>query len=176
MISGITLFFAMIFAPGVVILWQAILFRRFPKHGAQLLTMASMLLGYPTYFFLLSRLTFSWERDFSFYSFFFLFYSFVAYAYFHVFNMSETSRRVRLLSRIGPDSLLSEKELQAIFEEKEMLLARMERLEALGQCSLREGKYYPEGKLFSRAAIALFEVGKLLKRPWPAMEKFKREI
>lgn len=165
---------AMLAPPLLVFAGQAILFRALPRQSAQALTAAAMLLGYFPYFALLGVLSFPWERDAGFYAYFFCLYSFAAYAYFHVFNMSETARRVRLLSYLGQRGQVSTEEVERIYQADDMTVARLERLVSLRQCSLKDGRYHGTGTLFPLVALGLFGIGLFIRRPWPAMARFRK--
>ena len=158
--------------PLVVFFSQAVLMRMFRGASAQLLTMSSMVLGYPLFFLIVSFMGFASVHDLNFYLFLFFLYSFSAYTYFHVFNMSETSRRVRMLSAISTAKLSQVDDLKDIYDDGKMIEVRLQRLVSLGQIVQRDGKFYPKGKLFTNTAVAFYTLGSILSRPWLPMRTY----
>lgn len=80
----------------------------------------------------------------------------LAYAYFHAFNLSETGRRIRILLEIEKSGALSEGEILARYNAKEVLRRRLDRLERAGQIDIRDGRVYPQRKAMVRmGAIVL---------------------
>lgn len=168
----VLLLVSFIVPPLIVIFWQAVL-NRLLRRSPQLLTMMGMVLGYPTFFAVVLAFPFQMERDGAFFLYLFLIYSFSAYTYFHVFNMSETSRRVRMISAIGrTGSHLKTADLDDLYDDKAMIEARLQRLVALGQITEQNGMFYPKGKLFTRTATCFYALGVLLSRPWAPMKKY----
>ncbi len=79
-------------------------------------------------------------------------YSCIAYAYFHVFNMSETARRVRILHEIDKAGALSAEHIIAVYGTTDILSVRLERLISLGEMKKVDGRYYLTGKILHLAA------------------------
>lgn len=156
--------------PLIVILWQSILMRLMPMRSGQLVTMASMVFGYPVFFLLVHFLPFQFTQGFVFFTYMFFLYSFSAYSYFHVFNMSETSRRVRLAQAVAQGQQLDLKE--NLYDERQMIQARLDRLVSLGQMTESRGRYMTRGRLFVVTAIVFYSLGRLFNRPWAPMKKF----
>jgi len=79
----------------------------------------------------------------------FMVFNGIAYAYFHIFNMSETARRIRMLLQIrraGPAGLRVQ-ELERQYSQKDMIEARLDRLVRMNQLSLGpDGRYRVTGK------------------------------
>lgn len=74
----------------------------------------------------------------------FLVFNGIAYAYFHIFNMSETARRIRMLLQIrraGSGGLRAQ-ELEQQYSQKDMIEARLDRLVLMNQLSLGSDGYY----------------------------------
>ncbi|MBI3548164.1 MAG: hypothetical protein HY078_03825 [Elusimicrobia bacterium] len=67
-------------------------------------------------------------------------YSGLAFAYVQVYNMSETSRRIHILTRLskGPASAA---EFSEKYSPERQLAIRLERLVSLGQIRLEDGRY-----------------------------------
>lgn len=154
---------------GIVLLLQCVLNRGFKKSGAQALTMLSMVLGYPFFFVAIAFIPFDMRRDFGFYVYLFLLYSFSAYTYFHIFNMGETSRRIRMVLFLSGEKARTEKDLATLFDEEAMLGARLNRLVALRQARFEDGRYSLSGKFFLRTAQLFWGFSALFGAPWKSV-------
>ncbi len=78
----------------------------------------------------------------------FLVFNGFAYAYFHLFNMSETARRIRMLLQIrraGPVGLPTA-ELERQYSQKDMIEARLDRLVRMNQLVLGPDSRYRVGR------------------------------
>jgi len=76
-----------------------------------------------------------------------------AYAYFHVFNMSETARRIRILLYLHEQGGADKDSLIAFYSPSNMIEARLERLVEMRQIALgSDGRYRISGKLLPWAA------------------------
>lgn len=156
---------AFMLPPLIVFFLQACLGRFRPNKSPQWLAMISMAAGFPLFFLFLRRMPIQ-EKIPSFYAYMFLLYVFSVYTYFHIFNMSETSRRVRMLFAVARKSSLDPRELEAIYDDRLMIQARLDRLVALGQIRAENGRYFSRGKLFPIVAEVLYGVSCLLGKPW----------
>lgn len=65
-----------------------------------------------------------------------LVYALLAYSYFHIFNMGETARRVRILIELSQHGGMRAERLKSFYNTKTMLDRRVERLLSLGQVRL----------------------------------------
>jgi hypothetical protein len=158
-------------SPFFVVAIQAVLFRVKLGKSPQSVTILAMLLGYlPA--LLVASLLFGSQWGFTSALYAFLLYSFVAYTYFHVFNMSETSRRIRMLQAIDRRGVDTVEKLHAIYNDDEMTRVRLDRLVALGQIELKDGVYFARGKMFSRTGKLLYGVSLVLGTPWKSIERF----
>lgn len=92
----------------------------------------------------------------------FVVYTVLGYAYFHVFNMSETARRVRIMREIYHSGRLAESELPSIYSIDAMLDNRMARLAALGQISVDGGRVRLKGRLLYNAARVISALATVL--------------
>lgn len=92
-------------------------------------------------------------------------YALFAYSYFHVFNMGETARRVRILSELRERGELSAAELKSLYNTAAILDRRMERLVALGQVRLEEGRVVLKSRRLYRAATVINWWGRVLGLP-----------
>lgn len=85
----------------------------------------------------------------------FISYSALAYSYFHIYNMSETARRIRILRELYPDRVMSALELESGYNAIGMLENRLERLVSTGQADERGDRYVLKGRLIRYAAKAV---------------------
>jgi hypothetical protein len=81
-----------------------------------------------------------------------LVYACVAYSYFHVFNMSETARRIRILRELHAAGSLTEKEILRLYSGASVLEARFDRLLATGQLEARSDRFVRAGRLLCLVA------------------------
>jgi hypothetical protein len=81
-----------------------------------------------------------------------LVYGCVAYAYFHLFNMSETARRIRILRELHAAGSLTAAEISALYTGTAVLDARFDRLVAPGPLETRGGRFVRAGRLLYLAA------------------------
>lgn len=68
-------------------------------------------------------------------------FNLLGYSYFHVFNMSETARRIRLLTELVASGPIRKEELSSIYGEQSMFDVRIVRLKSLGQLKEINGRY-----------------------------------
>ena len=68
-------------------------------------------------------------------------YLLFAYVYFHLFNMSETARRIRILAQSSPHGRIEKDEMEKHYTGRQMLAIRLERLVSLKELRLTEGRY-----------------------------------
>lgn len=75
-------------------------------------------------------------------------YACVAYSYFHVFNMSETARRIRILSEIYLAGSLDAAQLSRLYDGAAILEMRLDRLLATRQLGRRDDRFVSVGRGF----------------------------
>lgn len=93
-------------------------------------------------------------------------YNLFSYSYFHVFNMSETARRIRILYEIYRAGSLNAEDIPAIYSPKGMLDNRVSRLLTLGQIKRLDGERYAlKGRLLYNAARMIAGWGRVLGHP-----------
>lgn len=95
-----------------------------------------------------------------------LVYVCLAYSYFHVFNMSETARRIRILAELYLAGPLSGREISRLYSGEGLLEARLDRLVATRLLELRDGRYVRVARPFYAAAWVI--------RGWRAVLGFDR--
>lgn len=93
-------------------------------------------------------------------------YACIAYSYFHLFNMSETARRIRILRELHAAGSLTAQEISRLYSGASVLEARFDRLLATGQLELRADRFVGAGRLLYTAAC--------LVRAWRVVLGFER--
>ena len=86
----------------------------------------------------------------------------IAYSYFHLFNMGETARRIRLLRELLSQGPLGMQELLSLYRGEEVMSRRIERLLETAQLIEQDGRYRVRGRLLLRAARVVFAWRRLL--------------
>jgi hypothetical protein len=89
-------------------------------------------------------------------------YSISAYVYFHIFNMSETARRVRILAELYRVPGQAWEELEKRYQEDDMVNIRLERLIALGEIKLEKDSYRVDRGCLLIPAKLIFGFRKIL--------------
>lgn len=87
---------------------------------------------------------------------FFIFsvYTLLAYVYFHIFNMSETARRIRILAESRQRGKVTRTEIVREYTCERMVKIRLDRLVALRELRLKNGRYtMGRGRLLFPARI-----------------------
>lgn len=92
-------------------------------------------------------------------------YNALAYSYFHVFNMGETSRRIRILSEIYTSRQLKVSEIASVYSANDILNLRLERLLSMNQIKRSGGRYLLGNRLLYHAARVVEAWGRLLGFP-----------
>lgn len=95
-------------------------------------------------------------------------YECLAYSYFHVFNMSETARRIKILLEIYKSKGLKPSGLSVTYNSEEMLSNRLKRLVDMRQVRAADGRYFLNSKVLYHAAVLISLWGRLLGLPSPA--------
>lgn len=92
----------------------------------------------------------------------FLVYGSLAYSYFHFFNLSETSRRGRILYELKRNGPMSAEALARRYPPEGQIPVRLERLVALRQLECGSGRYRLKGRILWLAAFILMAWGEVL--------------
>lgn len=79
-------------------------------------------------------------------------YNTLGYCYFHIFNMSETSRRVRILYELYRAGSLSASDVASLYDVQDILSVRIDRLISMGQIKQIDGRYVLDGRILYYAA------------------------
>lgn len=97
-------------------------------------------------------------------------YNALAYGYFHVFNMSDTARRIRILIAVHSSGGLKTNDLAASYGSRDMLKHRLDRLLTTRQVKLNNGRYFLDRKHIYYIALAVAWCGHLLGIPYPEVK------
>jgi hypothetical protein len=89
-------------------------------------------------------------------------YNAVAYAYFHLFNLGETGRRIRMLLEVADGTAPS---ADASYSAESMVRARLQRLEQMGQARRIGARWHLHGTLLLRIGKFVRAVGVLTTGP-----------
>jgi hypothetical protein len=99
----------------------------------------------------------------------FILYNILAYCYFHIFNMSDTARRVRILYEIYNSKQLKESDIASLYSANNMLDSRLERFLSMKQIKFSDGRYLLNRKFFYYVAKIVAWWGCILGFPPPQM-------
>lgn len=94
-------------------------------------------------------------------------YNALAYSYFHVFNMSETARRIRILYEIYTSKQLRMSDMAPLYNANDMLNSRLERLLSTRQIKLSHDRYLLDRRFLYYAARVVAWWGCVLGFPPP---------
>jgi len=92
----------------------------------------------------------------------FIVYNSLGYAYFHLFNMTETARRIKILFEIKKNKGLAVEKLTEHYKSDFMIETRLHRLIELNQIEEVNGKYFIKGKFLLFATIMINGLKKIL--------------
>lgn len=79
-------------------------------------------------------------------------YNTLSYCYFHVFNLSETARRIRILNEIDKARQLRASDIASMYDVEDMIETRLERLVEMQQIKQSNGRYTLDRRLLYVAA------------------------
>lgn len=85
-----------------------------------------------------------------------------AYVYFHIFNMSETARRIRILEEIRKIGFVKNDDIARKYSCQDMVSVRLNRLLALGCLRKVNDKYIAGNKTFPFVAKVVFTLRNFL--------------
>jgi hypothetical protein len=94
-------------------------------------------------------------------------YNILAYCYFHIFNMSDTARRIRILYEIYNSKRLKESDLASLYSANNMLDSRLERFLSMKQIKFSDGRYLLNRKFLYYVAKIVAGWGRILGLPSP---------
>jgi len=154
----------LLFSPLFLMIWH-IIFVKINKYwlrnrlsNQQVTIFCELLLNLPLIFVF-------WEinKDFWGLIYCFIIYNSFGYAYFHLFNMTETARRIKILSEIREKKYITKESLTEDYKTNFMIKTRLNRLLELNQIELCGEKYFACGKLLIFASLSIVYLKKLLK-------------
>jgi hypothetical protein len=93
-----------------------------------------------------------------------LVYGGLAYAYFHLFNLSETARRMRILLELASGRAASREQVERLYPPEDLLGQRLERLIALEQVRGAGGRYFLSGRALWAAARLVMGWARVLRK------------
>jgi hypothetical protein len=86
--------------------------------------------------------------------------------YFHLFNTSETARRIKLLYEIDKAGSLSETKITDMYSTNDIVRLRLKRLVDTNQLRLRDGNYSIDNRLLYFAALIVAFWQRVLGMPY----------
>lgn len=92
-------------------------------------------------------------------------YNALGYCYFHIFNMSETARRIHILYEIKRAGSLEINKIESLYNERDILSSRIGRLYSTGQITGEGGYFKLRGRTLLVAAKAISLWGSVLGIP-----------
>lgn len=90
-------------------------------------------------------------------------YNILAYSYSHIFNMSETARRIRILYELGIGGSFRYNELIDKYGAKDMFDVRLERLKGMNQIAEHNGHFVLDSLWLYRIGMVVLKWGFFLK-------------
>jgi len=85
----------------------------------------------------------------------FIVYNALTYTYFHLFNMTETSRRIRTAYELEKAGHLHVSDIVPVYGTTDLIDGYLEKVVALNQLTCKNGRYVLSGRLFYYAALVL---------------------
>lgn len=94
-----------------------------------------------------------------------LVYTLMGYIYFHFFNMTETARRIRIMTELHVRGPMKAAEIVRAYDDGDITDVRIERLLSMGQIEEKGGRYLLKGRLLYMVALALHYWGSAIGYP-----------
>ena len=151
------LFFILCISPLFTLLLHMVLARLLHRRFAnQVIAGLAILLGFIPVMGIMGGVLYLKNQTFNASVFVFLYtfivYLCIGYSYFHIFNMSETARRIRILYETYSSKKLSRDELKIKYGREDMVKVRLERLVDTGQLRYMHDRYYLRGYVLYRVS------------------------
>lgn len=125
------------------------------KTGQELLFYLFILIN--ILYFLIFIFYFDFEKSLSFLLYFFLVINLFFYSYFHLYNMTETARRIKILIMIRANKASTQEDFVRNYDVKVQIESRLNRLVKMHQLSSKNDFYYLKSKvLLYVATIFIF--------------------
>jgi hypothetical protein len=96
-----------------------------------------------------------------------------SYIYFHIFNLSETGRRIRILAEIYKKGFLKKDDLVKKYTCQDMMSNRLKRLIALGGLRFVKERYVVGNKIFLLTARIIFSFRTI---PFPSKKSDSKSL
>jgi len=108
-------------------------------------------------YLLISKFCFDFKISFSFFLYFFLLINLFFYSYFHLYNMTETARRIKILIMVKVNKASTPEDFVKNYDVKAQIESRLNRLVRMHQLSSKNDFYYLKSKvLLCIATIFIF--------------------
>lgn len=117
------------------------------------------------WYFVISSMTNIWTETAPTIFYVIIVYNALGYSYFHMFNMSETARRIRILYELYKTGGLNTSALVKLYGVDNVLSVRVDRLISTGQIKKVDGRYILDGRLLYYSAKLLEFWGYILGSP-----------
>jgi hypothetical protein len=92
-------------------------------------------------------------------------YTLIGYIYFHFFNMTETARRIRIMTELHRRGPMKTAEIVRAYDDGDITDVRIERLLSMGQIEESGGRYLLKGRFLYIVALALHYWGSAIGFP-----------
>ncbi|MBI5638829.1 MAG: hypothetical protein HZA17_00230 [Nitrospirae bacterium] len=155
--TDMRMFVILLFSPLVIVTVHAVCSRIYHDRLPQTVAVRALILGY------LPMAVFLWKGVFRALScdtgavvsicYCFVVYTSCAYAYFHLFNMSETARRIRIIHEIHKAGSLQYNSITALYRTPDIIRLRLKRLVGMKRLTYRDGYYSLNDRLLYRTAL-----------------------
>jgi hypothetical protein len=146
-------------SPCLILCGHMCLARMLRTYPPQSVALYSVLIGYVPVGICLSAFVFSkmsWPAAVTPAVYSFFVYSGFAYFYFHLFNTSETARRIRLIYHIYRAGSLPAREIPALYNTQDIVELRLRRLRETGHLRVEDGFYSIGNPLLLYAALIVY--------------------
>lgn len=155
------LFFMLILSPIITFIIHAVVIRLSGEQSLQLKAVFSMLIGnIPIIFIILlvfSKIQMDNTIRLATIIYSLIVYNVLAYVYFHIFNMSETARRIRILVELKKAGVLRKGDIFEQYDPSDIVNVRLDRLLNLKQITI-EGGFYKINNRFLLIVAKMYNV------------------
>lgn len=92
-------------------------------------------------------------------------YTLLGYIYFHFFNMTETARRIRIMTELHRTGPMKVAQIVRAYDDGDITDVRIERLLSMGQIEESRGRYLLKGRFLYIVALVLHYWGSAIGYP-----------
>lgn len=103
-------------------------------------------------------------------------YNVLAYSYWHIFNMGETARRIRMLYELSLAGRMKHSELENRYGVKNIIDVRLERLIAMKQILKHQKRFFLRSPLFYWIGVVILKWGFFLKYNVSLQQNLKKKV